>query len=393
MYDPRPAAVVGLHPAVEPLPALTSLRFFAAAYVVVFHSMPTYFPAAAGTSVVALGYSGVTFFFLLSGFILAYTYRDVDFRAARTRRMFYGVRLARIYPVFLLALAAHVPWFLSLAAIQPKPLQGLLLSGIVLAPLGLHAWIPGAACSLDCPSWSISVELFFYALFPALLPLVLRDPRRIAVATLALWVAIVALSTLVWQAYGGGVSLIAPEPGGVWPVLLAEFIKYFPPMHLPVFIAGLLLFVAWRSQSLPKAGLLALSCAFAVLIVATAGLVPDTVIHNGLTVLVWAPLILACTAMRRGPLCSRPLVFFGRISFALYLLHVPVMSLFDTLNRTLLDGWLGEHPYAGLTVNVLACLILSALVHATVEEPMRRWLLRGAGERPCRRCRRAGARA
>jgi peptidoglycan/LPS O-acetylase OafA/YrhL len=378
MYDPRSTAAAGIHPPVEALPALTSLRFFAAAYVVAFHYTPTYFPEAAGTRVVALGYSGVTFFFLLSGFILAYNYRDVDFRDRQTRRTFFAVRLARIYPVYLLALAAHVPWFLSLSQSQPKPLQGLMLSGIGLAPLGLHAWIPGAACSLDCPSWSISVELFFYALFPALLPLVLRDPGRIAVATLALWVATAALATLVWQAYGGGASLIAPEPGGVWPVLLAEFLKYFPPMHLPVFIAGLLLFVAWQSQRLPAAGLLALSGAFAVLLVATAGLVPDTVMHNGLTALVWAPLILGCAAMRRGPLCARPLVFLGRISFALYLLHVPVFSLFDTLNRTILGGWLADHPGTGLVLNVVACLGVAALAHVAVEEPARRWLLRGA---------------
>jgi peptidoglycan/LPS O-acetylase OafA/YrhL len=381
MYDPRSTAAAGLHQAVEPLPALTSLRFFAAAYVVAFHFTPVYFPAVAGWGVLALGYSGVTFFFLLSGFILAYNYKDVDFRDRQNRRMFYGVRLARIYPVYLLALAAHVPWFLSLAAIQPKPLQGLMLSGLVLAPLGLHAWIPGAACSLDCPSWSVSVELFFYALFPLLLPLVLRDPARIAVATLALWVATVALATLVWGAYGGGVSLIAPEPGGVWPVLLAQFIKYFPPMHLPVFIAGLLLFVAWRHQTLPAVGLLMLSGACAVLIVAAAGLVPDTVLHNGLTVLVWAPLILACASLRRGLLCSRPLVFLGRISFALYLLHIPVLLLFDSLNRTMLNGWLNHHSTAALALTLSVSLAVAALVHVTVEEPARRWLLRG-GARP-----------
>ncbi len=55
--------------------------------------------------------------------------------------------------------------------------------------------MPGAACSLDCPSWSVSVELFFYALFPILLPLVLRNPKQIALVTLAFWAAVVALAT------------------------------------------------------------------------------------------------------------------------------------------------------------------------------------------------------
>ncbi len=264
----------------------------------------------AGSGALALGYSGVTFFFLLSGFILAYTYRDVDFRDSRPGGPSSGCVCADLPG---LPRRARGP-----RAVVPQPRRDPAEAVAGADAVGRRPGTarpsrldPRGGLLLDCPSWSISVELFFYALFPVLLPLVLRDPGRIAVATLALWVATVALATLVWGAYGGGASLLGPEPGGVGPVLLAEFIKYFPPMHLPVFIAGLLLFAMWQNQRPPAAGLLALSGAFAVLIVAAAGVVPDTVLHNGLTVLVWAPLILACATMRRGPLCSRPLVFLA----------------------------------------------------------------------------------
>lgn len=381
MFDQRSTPAVTLHPKVEALPALTALRFFAAAYVVAFHYTPYYFPDADG-GFIGLGYSGVTFFFLLSGFILAYNYRDADLASPQARALFYRARFARVYPVFLLALLIHVPWFLVWVMKQPMPLKALMASGAVLAPLGIHAWVPGAACSLDCPSWSVSVEFFFYALFPILLPLVLRNPRRIALATLAFWVAAAALAISVWQASSGGVSLIAPEAGGIRPVLLAEFVKYFPLLHLPEFIAGLLLYVAWRHASLPVPLLLTVAAGFGALIVAGNGYVPDPILHNGITMLAWAPLILACAAMRRGPLCSRPLVFLGKISFALYLLHIPVFAILNTADKAVLNSWLAARPWIGIGVASLTSLAAATLVHLLVEEPARRRILRGARPSP-----------
>lgn len=378
MFDQRSTPAVNIHLKVEALPALTALRFFAAAYVVAFHYTPYYFPDADGSGFIGLGYSGVTFFFLLSGFILAYNYSDADLSQKPARTLFYRARFARVYPVFLLALVIHIPWFLAWTMKQPMPLTALMASGAVLAPLGIHAWVPGAACSLDCPSWSVSVEFFFYALFPILLPLVLRNPKRIALATLAFWVAAAALATAVWQASSGGVSLIAPEPGGIRPVLIAEFVKYFPLLHLPEFIAGLLLYVAWRHVSLPTPLLLAVSAGFGALIVAGSGYIPDPILHNGITMLAWAPLILACAAMRRGPICSRPLVFLGKISFALYLLHIPVFALLNTADKVVLHGWLSGRPWAGIGLACLGSLVVATLVHLLVEEPARRRILRGA---------------
>ncbi|MGC5780478.1 acyltransferase family protein [Methylobacterium sp. NFXW15] len=378
MLDTRSTPAVNAHPKVEALPALTSLRFFAAAYVVAFHYTPYYFPQVGETSFVSLGYSGVTFFFLLSGFILAYNYRDADLSQPSARSLFYRARFARVYPVFLLALMIHVPWFLAWVTKQPMPLKALMASGAILAPLGIHAWVPGAACSLDCPSWSVSVELFFYALFPILLPLVLRNPKQIALVTFAFWAAVVALATLVWQASSGGVSLISPEEGGIRPVLIAEFVKYFPLLHLPEFLAGLLLFVAWRSAPLSTPLLIVAAIGFGALIVTFARFVPEPVMHNGLTMLAWAPLILACAAFRRGPLCSAPLIFLGKISFALYLLHIPVFAFLNTADKVVLHGTLAAHPWIGIAVNSAASLVAATLVHLLVEEPMRRRIMRGA---------------
>nr|WP_279292678.1 acyltransferase [Methylobacterium goesingense] len=360
------------------MPALTALRFVAAAYVVVFHYAGFFFPDAAIPGAVRLGYSGVTFFFLLSGFILAYTYRDVDLTDRAARARFAWARVARVYPVYLLCLVLALPWFVAWVAKSAPPLQGLMAAGAVLAPLGLHAWVPGAACSLDCPSWSVSVEMVFYALFPLLLPLALAAPGRIARLTLAAWIVLTGGAALAFARYAPGLSLIGPEPGGAGPVLLAQAIKYNPLMRVPEFVAGLLLYAAWTRWRLPTPVLLALAALAGLALVAGAPHLSEVLLHNGLTALAWAPLILAGAQLRSGPLVTPGFVFLGRISFALYMIHVPAYALVNSLDRVVLGGRLAAAPWLGSGLAAALALTLGVLLHRGLEEPMRRRILRRA---------------
>ncbi|WP_204274253.1 hypothetical protein, partial [Stenotrophomonas maltophilia] len=79
-------------------------------------------------------------------------------------------------------------------------------------------------------------------------------------------------------------------------------------------------------------------------------------------------LILAGAGMRGGPLCARPLVFLGKVSFALYLLHIPVYAALNTIDRAVLHGALLAHPWLGATVASLAALAAATLAHLLVEE-------------------------
>lgn len=367
-----------LHPRREPLDALTSLRFVAAAYVLIFHYDRFYFGSVPATGPVSLGYSGVSFFFVLSGFILAYTYRSVDLGDPGILSRFRRARIARVYPLYLLSLLAALPWLIAWVLKAAPPLQTLMVSSVVLAPLGLHAFVPGAACALNCPSWSISAEVFFYLLFPALLPLVLRRPVASAVAALALWCVLAAASTVIWRHFAPGVSVIDPNASGQVPALLAQFIKYFPPLRLPEFVAGLLLFVLWQRRPVPPVPLLAAAALAAILLVGLSTRIPDVLLHNGLTVLVWAPLILAGASIRTGPLVAPSFVFLGRVSFALYLLHTPVHAALTTLDRALLGGLVAEMPWVAAILATGVTLALSTALHLVVEEPARRLILRRA---------------
>jgi len=93
------------------LHALTSLRFFAALYVVLYHTLGSALPwlvqSTTGTRVLSLGYLSVSFFYLLSGYILGMVYLGGG--KSVPKKNFYIARFARIYPLFFLTLLADAP--------------------------------------------------------------------------------------------------------------------------------------------------------------------------------------------------------------------------------------------------------------------------------------------
>ena len=112
-----------------------------------------------------IGYVGVSFFFVLSGFILVYTYAGRNI----VLRDFWQTRFARIYPAYLFALLLTSPFWIIGALKMHVPFFAFgerhfaLTSALVV--LLLQSWVPGAALSWNSVSWSLSVEAFFYAGF------------------------------------------------------------------------------------------------------------------------------------------------------------------------------------------------------------------------------------
>src|SRR5437773_2519695 len=143
------------------LGALTGLRCVAAAAVAVAHlpgllSLPGLGPTSA--RLLTEGFYGLTTFFVLSGFILAYTYHD---RLARPTRRELGryalARVARVWPLHLLTLGLA-------AVLATAPAPGGVGTAVANAFL-VHAWVPDIALiqSYNSVSWTLSHEAFFYA--------------------------------------------------------------------------------------------------------------------------------------------------------------------------------------------------------------------------------------
>jgi peptidoglycan/LPS O-acetylase OafA/YrhL len=148
--------------AVAQLDALTGSRYVAAFAILVLHgttfgySLPPWLDLA----------QAVSYFFVLSGFILGYRYPQLPDRRAIAR--FYWARFARIWPVHFFCLMLGVA---TVPAAFWGSADGLTWSILPLQILLLNAWIPieGFVFGFNPPAWTISVECFFYVIYPVLI--------------------------------------------------------------------------------------------------------------------------------------------------------------------------------------------------------------------------------
>ena len=307
------------HAGVATLPKLTSLRFFAAFWVLGFHALPRAGIPNRWDAFWNLGWLGVTFFFVLSGFILTYTYGreggHVD------RRQFWFARLARVYPLYLFALLFAVPQFVhdvrlvsgGVDAISTQRVAGAVVSSITM----VQAWFGQFVCLWNCPSWSLSDEAFFYALFPLVVPLVASRRGR----TVILASTLGGMAAVTWATSSAATPEMAAR---VSDASLNPLVR-LPEFMLGVWLGGLFLAnkPSWKFAA-PAATVAALTAiAFAIF----AGKYHTGGAPHLIAAPIFALLIFSVAASRhpdRGMLAAAPLVLLGEASYALYMLHGPL---------------------------------------------------------------------
>jgi peptidoglycan/LPS O-acetylase OafA/YrhL len=353
------------------LESLTGLRWWAAFAVFLHHSQnysPLPLPFA---KVLPFGVSGVTFFFVLSGFVLTWSHFERD-----TAGRFYWRRFARIWPLHLVATLLAVPVFYAATA-HPgqswvKPYDW---GTIVLSLLLLHAWVPDTKVFFggNPASWSLSCEMFFYAIFPFLV----RPALRRRIRWLAVIFVVVAVGMWVpWLLLRGHVVVGHPD--------LAMLLTRSPAARAFEFLLGLLVAVAirrgWRSP-------IGAWTAMALLAGALTGLVvwqfhsgwwwvaQPLSIMNQATAPFYALLIAAVATrdLKGGGslLRSRPMVALGQWSYAFYLVHATVLYAAREAWGLQPRGFRSLVPMAGI---LLVAIALSALLYKLIEHPLERRL-------------------
>jgi peptidoglycan/LPS O-acetylase OafA/YrhL len=334
------------------LKALTSLRFFAAIHVVVYHlsAEHTYTVVPLLGRFVMSGYTGVSLFFVLSGFILAYNYREV-----RDRREFWISRFARVYPVYWIALMLGVAYSFAPATRY----AGHFWVRLGLCLTLLHTWYPPFADSFNGPGWTLSVEAFFYALFPFLVGWLKRFGDGALAGFCAAFVA--AMSVPV------AMRFLEPASGSANATAYYLNMGTVPPLHLPMFIIGVYLGIRYLKPTarrspwplwLGAAGSLWLLC-----------LSPGDLyapVRKALLVLTYAALIYGLASVRRGWLTNRWMVLGGEISYSIYILQMPVIRTVLGVTRRL--GW---GFYLSSATVVVLLIAISWLAYRFVELPAR----------------------
>jgi len=313
------------------LKTLTSLRFFAAFWVFLFHLRarenfePSWF-----LDFVSNGARGVDFFFILSGFVILHVY-DGEF----SHRRFLAKRFARIYPLH----AVVTLLFIAVAVVGANPVEGVWQSTFLL-----HAFSTTDGLVLNGPSWTLSAEMFAYLLF-ALIPF--RKTWIIGLACVVTFIGahILSLSlgktAFIHMTWDYGAFRIVPL------FLLGMLLRRLTPDVSEPFaaaagIAGLVL-LGWIG-TMQNAGY-AILAPFVLLIVSGARLSNSNIVTN-----------------------RKTLVYLGEISYSIYMVHIFLIAIFfDYLPKF---GIPTPHWF----VISIALLVASSVSYHLIEVPARRWI-------------------
>jgi len=342
---------------------LTFLRFIAAAIVVIYH----FGREATGFSgVLTAGPEMVSFFFVLSGFVMGISYLGKEIRAAS----YWWARASRIVPVYLLALV------LVVMALVLKG-QSINSLSLVLNLSLMQSWIPPHPTSLNTPGWSLSVEVFFYLSFPFVLYLIKKhsvSAVRMTLISLFTWGL---TQTITTTALSNGLY------GGSYP-RSHDLIYYFPLTHYCSFLLGIsgamLISSNNRFAVRNNAPPILFIATFLAIIFAINNkeiLSSTTGLNYAYGSSLFAPLFLvfilsiALCRSKLTKLLSAPyLVLLGEASYSLYILQMPIHSIYKIYVSTILN----LDPLQNFVAFLIFLTIISIVTYKLFERPANKFL-------------------
>lgn len=298
------------------LESLTAIRFFAAFFVLLSH-----LSFLKNTSYKFLfvedGFIGVTLFFILSGFVLSYSYGQKIREKRITFKNYILSRVFRIYPLHLITLIIALP--LVLYNFNIKSVIALLPNIFLL-----QSYIPleGIYFSGNAPSWSISDEMFFYLCFPFL---VLISSRKLVCIFSALIIAQIFL-----------LIFINDEK------IIHAFIYISPFFRISDFLLGILIYRVFAKKSAfidRHASLLQFFSISILTLFISAAYYFGIHLKFKFSIYYIIPmaLLILSIATRNGFLSkilhNKILIFLGESSFALYLIHQLVIRYITAINN------------------------------------------------------------
>jgi peptidoglycan/LPS O-acetylase OafA/YrhL len=339
---------------------IDALRGYAILMVIAVHTSQS-FPDIPNSlaKVLNQGARGVQLFFVTSALTLSMSWVARNESAAD----FYTRRIFRIAPMFWMAIV----FFLWLNGTGPSMYAptGIGLRQIAMTALLVHGFWPDAITSVVPGGWSVADEVIFYALFPAIVPPLLKATWR---SLIIVAVATVVLGAQVSRLLDGFSYLLPPSAEGVAGI----YFSLWFPRQLPCFVFGIILFrFSVELPSIP-ASLAKIAC---VLAIALALLIPflegiKYVLPLGLaTTYAIAFSLFAFSLMywRHSPLINFPIVWIGKISYSAYFVHFAVFHFLPVFHLT-------GRPIADLASMYLVVVVITAgissLTYLMIEKPM-----------------------
>ena len=281
--------------------AITAFRFVAAAYVFLFH-LNMRFPIGKDdllTSIIKNGAVGMVFFFVLSGFILAYSHNSGNFGA------YYKKRIARIYPPYIFMGIISAPFLIDIP-LEKTPTILLLFATTTQAWFynAFNFWNFGG-------SWSVSVEMFFYIIFPIIFKSIRSRNNYYFL--------------IISYVFASAIYPIAMSLGDNYKI---PFYYSNPIYRLPEFIFGVS--VGYLFSNGLKLGKTWFAAGIVFL---SYGLTLDNqsfMQRNYIILPSLALLFLSSHALIEGKnIISKTFIYLGEISYSFYLMQLPILMAID----------------------------------------------------------------
>jgi peptidoglycan/LPS O-acetylase OafA/YrhL len=320
------------------------------------------------------GAVGMSLFFILSGFVLCYRYQNYKFNPEELR--YYTIhRLSRLYPIYVLSAITCLPWFgvcleeTSITAVLHFVLKVvfILFANIFL----LQAWIPKLFDYWNNGgSWSISVEAFFYALFPLIQNKIRKLPIKILI-----FIGIVAY---IFTIFFGISYVLFSDPSAI------RIIYSVPIFRFPEFIIGVVaatISIKYPNQNKVNYNIILIGVFILIIIYLGFFGNPNSgyTVHNFI-VIPCITLIIYCAANgKSGPitklLSAKFLVILGHASYSFYSLQALIILSIISYHDQLIKIFPFLKKNFILTIAALIILIcISLLSYFFIEEPIRRYL-------------------
>ncbi len=348
------------------LDQLTFTRFIAILVVLFFHGGGGVYLRAINvfpiSPILISATTSVTYLYVLSGFVMSLVnYRPKEkFDTGR----YWTARFVRLYPLYLISfLLVCYYYFDSIAQIK---LQKTLVNVFVL-----QAWVPQYAQSFNYASWSMTVEFFFYAVFPFFTLWAYRQStKKLIWVSIIVWFVSQMIHNTLWVGF-------FPE--------YENFLVYFPLLHLSSFILGAVGGIWYLREGREREnkhsttllvfiGSVLLASAYTVVSSEITKFPHGLQLMTGLLapVLTIVIVALALDKSRLSTFLNYPaLVALGETSYGLYILHVPVIWIYQ---RALENSSLAN-PQLIFDYTFLPLMItVGLLIHFYIDQPLRSWL-------------------
>lgn len=345
------------------LDQLTFTRFIAVLIVLFFHGVGgiyfqsvNIFPLSA---ILISATTAVTYLYALSGFVMALAHYRPNEKISLED--YWKARIVRLYPLYILAFLLTCFYYADSVA-RIKPLKTLA------NVFAVQSWIPGYSQSFNFPSWSITVEFFFYAVFPLFAFWAYRQStKKLIWVSLAVWGVTQIIHNTLWGLYYPDYS---------------KALIYFPLFHLSSFIlgatAGIWFLREGREQKInPRANLLffvgsvLLVCAYIAVNNQIAGIPHGDQLMTGLLapVLTLVIITLALDKTRFSAFLNSPiLIALGEISYAVYIFHIPIKWLYERALENFRAQNFFNYTYLPLIV------LVGFVAHFYIDQPIRQRL-------------------